>query len=394
MLSILARPALLCQIFKGSLGVFVLVGASLGCSWQPSEVPAESTGPEPRAFLRFVDINVWSGLDYEGNLWMGEYEPAAVREKRYAILLRQLRELGPDVIGVHEANRLPEYSQRLAQDLGYDEIHHVGVGGVRAGPVGLPWNLREGDAILARRHLGLVSAGREQLSGGPVGAFFTFHLSDATQVVAGRLTVGGRPVFVFGTHWHSSLPDTPEFRKSVAAKVRQTLRSSPAEITEAELAMREGGAWRREESRRTLAFIRRTAGGHPFVLMGDFNATADSPEIHALGEAGLTDAFRAAHPDAPGFTWLPSRNLNQLKYYKKADAPGASLRTVLESLYDASSRRIDFVFFGRSVDPGREAMRAGSGAWTVRDARVVLDRVIEGQHASDHFGILADLELR
>ena len=371
--------------------MFVALAPVLGCAPEHFPDAPQTRAQDSRLRLRFVDINVWSGLDYEGNLWMGEYEEPRQRENRYAILLKGLRELQPDLIGVHEANKLPEYARRLARDLGYDEIHHVGVGGVRAGPFGLPWNLREGDALLARPDLGLISAGREQLSGGPVGRFFTFHLSDATQILGGRVTLHGRPVFVFTTHWHASLPDSASFRREVVARIQRERKASPEQAAEAEREMREGGAWRREEARRTLEFVRRVAGPHPFVLMGDFNATEDSAEIAALRSAGLTDAFRTAHPQAPGFTWVPAANLNQLKYYNKKPAADSTLRFVLESSYDGLPKRIDFVFCGQRQSASAQA---GPELWLVRDARVVLDRAVDGQHASDHFGVLADLELR
>jgi len=108
---------------------------------------------EDKTLLKVLDINVWSGLDYIGTLTMGEYESDAVREKRYLALVKQIKELDPDVIGVHEANKIPGYAKRLGTDIGCKVFQHVGVGGVRLGPVGLPWNLREGDAILVKKKL-------------------------------------------------------------------------------------------------------------------------------------------------------------------------------------------------------------------------------------------------
>jgi hypothetical protein len=78
-------------------------------------------------------------------------------------------------------------------DIGCDVFHHVGVGGVRLGPVGLPWNPREGDAILVKRVLKPAFVGRRQLSGGYVGKWLTFHFADATQVIAIRITVNDQP---------------------------------------------------------------------------------------------------------------------------------------------------------------------------------------------------------
>lgn len=147
---------------------------------------------EPLKTLRIVTINVWSGLDYRGHFRMGEYEEAAIRKRRNEILINQLRELAPDIVALNEANKLPQYARKMAQELGCNKVWHVGVGGLRAGPVGLPVNLREGDAILARPELELRRAGRRQLSGGPVGNFIAAHFSDATQVVAARIRVGLR----------------------------------------------------------------------------------------------------------------------------------------------------------------------------------------------------------
>ena len=136
---------------------------------------------------------------------MGTYETEALREKRYQTLVEQIKELEPDVIGIQEANLLPDYAERLAGDLDMDYIQHIGVSGVRLGPIGLPTNLREGDALLAKKHLGLKFAGRKQLSGGYVGAHASFHFEDATQILAGSIELNGSKVYVFVTHWHSSL---------------------------------------------------------------------------------------------------------------------------------------------------------------------------------------------
>ncbi|MEK6193668.1 MAG: hypothetical protein N2F24_05515, partial [Deltaproteobacteria bacterium] len=145
--------------------------------------PTQARSQQGKTLLKVLDINVWSGLDYIGTLTMGEYESAAIREKRYQALVKQIKELDPDVIGVHEANKVPGYAKRLAADTGCEVFQHVGVGGVRLGPIGLPWNLREGDAILVKKELNPEFVGRLQLSGGYVGKWVTFHFADATQVL-------------------------------------------------------------------------------------------------------------------------------------------------------------------------------------------------------------------
>ena len=103
--------------------------------------------------LRVVTINVWAGLDYKGSLKMGEYQDEDTRALRTRNLVEQLKELDPEIIAVNEANKLPRYARSLSRELGYDRIYHVGLGGLRIGPIGLPVNLREGDVILAKKSL-------------------------------------------------------------------------------------------------------------------------------------------------------------------------------------------------------------------------------------------------
>jgi hypothetical protein len=57
------------------------------------------------------------------------------------------------------------YVKRLSLDLGYREMHHVSLCGIRLGPLGIPVNLREGEAILVKRPWTLVDLGGKRLSG-------------------------------------------------------------------------------------------------------------------------------------------------------------------------------------------------------------------------------------
>jgi endonuclease/exonuclease/phosphatase family metal-dependent hydrolase len=337
-----------------------ILAAAIGATPQPA-------GAEP---LTVVTINVWSGLTYKGSLRMGEYEKKEVREQRMRSLVKELRVLRPDVVAVNEANPLPRYAKRLAGELGFGTLWHVGVGGLRAGPVGLPGNLREGDVLLARRELGLRSAGRRQLSGGPVGNFFTAHLSDATQVVAGRVRVGGREVALFCTHWHASAFPTASYRAELERR-RDSRRLNARGCERAWAQAVKGREWRLGEARGTLEFVEQVAGNGPAILLGDFNAPPDSDEIGLLLKAGFVDAFAAAGTGA-GTTWDEDRNAN-IRIQRIAE-PG----TIPE---DPATRRIDYIFV------------RGAGL-SVRSASVVLDRPVDGVFPSDHYGVLAEIEVR
>jgi hypothetical protein len=336
--------------------------------------------------LRILDINVWSGLDYKGYFRMGEYETPALREKRYSALVSQIRQLDPDIIGIHEANKLPDYAERLARETGYEVFYHVGIGGIRLGSIGLPWNLREGDAILAKKYLNPQSAGRRQLSGGYVGNWASFHFSDATQVIAIRITFQDRPVFVFATHWHASLSDSPD----ILAKAKAM--NDAGEMTGDEYAkvvtkIERGVAWRLSESKKTVDFIRKTAGNQIFILVGDFNAAADSREMANLLQSGMVDVYRIANPDSSGFTWDPRTNLNYKAYYMKG--PDANEDSdAYEKLQDFAGeipKRIDHIIIG-------PAFLMDSEGISIKSSKVVMRQIINGVHASDHYGVYAEIE--
>lgn len=273
-------------------------------------------------------LNAWSGLTYQGWLRMGTY---GGEEERYRHLLREIGHLAPDVVGLNEANPLPRYARRLAGDLGWDEVHHPGLSGLRLGPLRLPVNLCEGEAILARPGLGLRFAGRAQLAGGPVRRHWSLNLGNATQVLRARI----HGLDLYCTHWSVAV-SAADYAKQEASRTRA------AETHE------RARRWRERESRGTLAFLR----PGPALLMGDLNAAPDSPEVQALRDAGWTEA-------ATGPTWDPARN-EHLRRHHPGGAPA----------------RVDYLF----ASPGVRIV----------EARVVLDRE---PHPSDHFGLLAEVEV-
>jgi len=110
----------------------------------------------------------------------------------------------------------------------------------------------------------------------------------------------------------------------------------------------------------------------PLVLVGDLNARPDATEIrflkglHSLGGASLhlLDAFELAG-EGPGHTFDGRSN----PFAAPMNEP---------------PRRIDYVLL-RSPDEWHRG--------SVVSARVVLDSVVDGVAASDHFGVLAELDL-
>jgi endonuclease/exonuclease/phosphatase family metal-dependent hydrolase len=127
-------------------------------------------------------------------------------------------------------------------------------------------------------------------------------------------------------------------------------------------------SWRQEESEIRLVqagvlldYLARCRWCGPegrLIFAGDLNATEDEPAIQLTSER-LKDAFRAAHPTDPGYTWVRQNPLT---------------RPVPPS---APDRRIDYIFCSREA--------------RVFSCRVVLDQP-SPTYPSDHFGVFAELD--
>ncbi|MCS6913147.1 MAG: endonuclease/exonuclease/phosphatase family protein [Myxococcales bacterium] len=111
------------------------------------------------------------------------------------------------------------------------------------------------------------------------------------------------------------------------------------------------------------------------VLMGDFNAVPDSDEIRYL--RGLhsirgrrtfyQDAWAQLHPGEAGYTWSRKNPFTQRLPFLEPD------------------RRLDYVFVGP---------RSRDGRGHIHDCRIVLDVPDrQGVFPSDHFGLMADVQL-
>ncbi|MBN1422006.1 MAG: endonuclease/exonuclease/phosphatase family protein [Planctomycetes bacterium] len=325
--------------------LWLSAAAIAGCAVAPVEpmVPlspaeaAEYYPVEPPRPVRILTINVWSGLTYRGVLSMGRFQDDA--DGRRTALVEGIRALDPDIVAIQEANPLPRYARRLASDLDLIEIHRVALGGIRIGPIGIPWNLREGDAILAKPPATLVDLGTRRLDGGGlVSNGICCHTAEITQAVLARAIVNRKILYVYEVHLRAG--------------------SAPEDVDR-----------RRREIANLAAFIDRTlpAGAHA-LLLGDFNATPESGELDPLLDGGRwVDAFGLLHPDGQkeGATWDPSTN------------PWARLT----GGEDRGARRIDLILASDTIPRDR-----------IRAARVVLGEE-PGTFPSDHYGVLLEIWL-
>ncbi len=123
------------------------------------------------------------------------------------------------------------------------------------------------------------------------------------------------------------------------------------------------GTVREKQIDEILNFIDRTAGHHDTVIVGDFNAPPQTPEIAKMSKIGLfTDAFSKVHPVEPGLTW---DNRNPYAHGSSSLMP---------------DRRIDYIW----------VRNAGNVLGQVHSVSLAFTRpASDGVFASDHFGVVA-----
>jgi endonuclease/exonuclease/phosphatase family metal-dependent hydrolase len=136
------------------------------------------------------------------------------------------------------------------------------------------------------------------------------------------------------------------------------------------------GKQREDQVQAIDSLVAARAGDTPSVLMGDFNARPESDEIRWLrGQVTLSgrrtyyqDAWERLHPGERGWTWARANPYTKPLEFLEPD------------------RRIDYIF----VTPMRRDGRA-----TIRTCRIVLQEpAADGVYPSDHFGLLAEIQLR
>jgi len=339
-----------------------------------------------RPSLRLLTINVWSGLDYKGGLRFGVYESRQKRQARYHSLLVQIRELNPDVIFLQEVNPAAGFSTRLARDIGFSHCHQVCIGGIKLGPLGIPSNCKEGNAILARKSLRLQKVADWKLSGsfGLFGDTLTIHFDQAIFAQWARIFIDERPLNLVNVHLVAVPPGADPALATDWEAMRLQKGMPEKEYLQALQQWQRNEKRQRIELQKLSKHLKKLSPAIPLLMGGDFNIPATSPLINEFQAAtGLEDTFRAEKA-AKIFSWDGTENRNVLFSSSQSDRLGKPLQgyDLLTALYDSRPRRIDYLFHSRHFL-----------ADDVRRGGIVLDRELDGAQPSDHFGVLADLEI-
>lgn len=335
--------------------------------------------------LKVVTMNIWTGLDYVGNWSIGEYEPEAVREQRSRMLIKELKNIQPDVIALQEVNPASSLGSAIADELGYDCIYERTNAGLKIGAIGFPSNLDEGLVILAKKSLRLefVDVWNLSYGFGLFGNAASLHWTERRLALVGKIRIGMAEVYVANVHISSAVPDDSSAR-SVARQIASNRTQEERKIAEIVEGCFSDAGSRMQSVELMLKQLNGPYAEKPCIVLGDFNATSSQPEVRFLRTEGeLLDACEIAGIGS-ALTWDPDRNTNIRYSVQPVDAHGDSLGPsgLLSAWYDGRPRTIDHIFLNRRWQPT-----------DVVDGRIVLDKPENGLFASDHYGLLASLDV-
>jgi len=352
-------------------------------------VPGKSTQ------LRVLNLNVWHGrLPRLGALWLQSIEPPGQKQRRYDALVREIRRLDPDVIGLQECLPQPAFTRRLAADLGgYDGLAAIANGGVRIRGRGLPVGVGtgEGVSLLARKSLGLRAHGSPWAlsTGGQARESFSFHLSERRVALAATVSLpSGERVGLVCLHLRYAFAELgPMYQVWERLRAAGRVHGPPPAglLKGAVRHMRVRDQELRTLTARLDAFVEHVPRDR-LIVMGDFNLDADAPQLVEWARGhGMVNALPATAGE-PVATWSPDTNPNTRYSITPVHPDGTPKErdALLYAEYDAQAQSPDHLFVGRG--------------WSIEDAQLACDRPVQAAFSggeevfvSDHYGVIASL---
>lgn len=282
------------------------------------------------ANLRVITLNFWGT------------EPPL--ERRLALAIRQLRALAPDAICLQEVRPIDGHAGRttgdvIADALGMAAHYAVAVEWADGVHPKLPAG-QEGLAVIARR---IVDARVLPLP--------EPRAADARLLLSAQVETAGGPIWVHTTHLHYRLDDGVAREQQVLA-VDEAIRACGRGNTDA-----------------------------PQILCGDMNATADSDEMRFLRGLTTLSGRRTHFQDA----WL--------RHHREPGAGDGPAQGITWSSENELTRPLRSLDIDRRIDYVYVTSRKRDGRGTIHDCRVVLTERDGDICASDHYGVLADVQI-
>ena len=339
-------------------------------------------------------MNLWHGLTPSSLLLFEKLEPEARRRIREKMQVRLISDLDPDIAFFQEVNPITTRFHELCTELGRLGLSQPDLVGVKLLGFGLPVHLFSGLAILAKSEwpLKLVSAVRLSGQNSVVNRFVSFQLKEERFALFIETTWPGiGKVLLVNTHLHHGLEATEPFEKKLAQVMEELNLSSSlrSEIRERLFAANER---RTGEMRTLLRFLERIQSKYQMVVIGgDFNCEPEGEIGQQLRELGFSDAWRMDHPADPGFTF--DRTKNPANHIFQDRFP---ITFMVEDLsFDSDTKsRLEKLAIEQERRPRRiDQLWIRSPLLKSVRTELVGQPDAQGMAPSDHFGLLADVDV-
>ena len=344
----------------------------------------ESTAQIPDK-LKILTANIWTGLDYYGSFKMGEYEKTVHREERFNLLVQEIKKLAPDVIFLQEVNPVMGMTGRLADSLGFDEIHQVCLSGFKFFGMGIPSNLNEGISILARNGLHLTKTAVPKLSDdfSLCGDLFSLQFQESNYALIGSIEIQQQKIILLNTHLRYIVRMTNE----VTAFLNSLSESSLVQKSDYNKVIGKIAGFRetaREEINKLAELIKDNYSDRPVIIGGDFNLEPDDELIQDFTlSQKLIDVLGENEPKNR-ISWDPVANENARLSTSFVSAGGDSLDLFgkTSAIYDMKPRRVDYILLNNKFIKE-----------DILTADIVMNKAQKGKYVSDHYGVFTEIEL-
>ena len=351
--------------------------------------------------LKVLSFNIWHGLTPKGAISM-EYLVGKTREhfdRRVEAQIKAIKDLDPDLIFLQEVNPVTEISKKYAKALNMDFIYLIDNCGVKVFQLGIPQPLFSGLVILAKKGLKLKLKKKVKLSGsfGFCHPILSLQFSEFRFALFGSISLEPeKEVLLVNTHLHHAF--NPSF--VIGPLVETAKKASLNELqTKAFTDQVYGGEERRlAEVNKLLSTIESLKGQKNYfttILAGDLNDIVESKTVQKVlkgcPEEKACVSFKPAYTfrNTPKPTYDTKKSKTrafQVKFsfpYKAPEELTEKQKTLINSVFIRANdipKKIDYIFLGPSIK--------------VTSYSLFGDEPYSNLFLSDHFGVLADIEIK
>jgi endonuclease/exonuclease/phosphatase family metal-dependent hydrolase len=341
-------------------------------------------------------MNLWHGLSPANLIAFERLEPTPRREMREKMQLELFQKIKPDIAFFQECNPVSKRFSELASSLKMHGDYQPDLVGIKVLGMGLPLNLFSGLVQIARPEWPLKKVASVRLSGNNsfVNRWVSFQLKEERYALfCETMRPGIGKILLINTHLHHGLEATEEFTEKMHAAVEE-MKLSPSLKSEIRHRLAVGNERRAREMSALLKELQVRQGQYAIVIMGgDFNAEPRGELGQRLRDLGFSDVWRKDHHDEPGFTYDREQNIaNHILQDRfpstfmvedlsfSAKTKETLLKLVLEQ--ERRPRRIDQLW-----------VRSQLGQVKSIRSQLIGFPDQEGMAPSDHFGLVADLDI-